>query len=577
MSSWRWSSWPDRRASSAVPSDEAKARRLRRRPARARVGAGVSRNVPGQAVAGDPHLGRVRHEPRSDHGLCRDGVVRPLRFLRRRRLRGRAGAEPRRGSRIGAGASGPRRGPRRARDRVLLDPGEWRVLHHADAGVLADVLRGDLPGGLARRRRRNRRRAPSADRRPRTRRRPALSPLPDRPRGPRRARVVAHRAVALRPRAPGDPRERSAHAGGRLRGRALQAARLRHRGDHRRPRRLAVHAVRWIDHAGCVPVDALGRGAPDGDHRRNGHALRRWARCRGLHPAPEPRQLLHRAMDAHPRTDLHLLRALRARGGHRRTARPDRAPGMTSLLEIRNLTHSFGALTAVNGVSMTVEPRERRAIIGPNGAGKTTLFNVISGHLQPTRGTIVFQGRPLGGLPPHAVARLGISRSFQRNNVFTGLSVLENLRLAAAAGERGSFSLFGSVTWMVRPLGRAREIAEAVGLTGGLETPAGALSYGEQRQLEIGIALATSPTLLLLDEPTAGMSPEETQRMTRLLAGLPRDVTVLIIEHDMDVVFSLSDRITVLHYGEVLAEGTPDAVRGDPRVYEVYLGTDDER
>jgi len=155
--------------------------------------------------------------------------------------------------------------------------------------------------------------------------------------------------------------------------------------------------------------------------------------------------------------------------------------------------------------------------------------------------------------------------------------VLENLRLAAAAGERGSFSLFGSVTRMVRPLGRAREVAEAVGLTDRLGVPAGALSYGEQRQLEIGIALATSPTLLLLDEPTAGMSPEETQRMTRLLAGLPRDVTVLIIEHDMDVVFSLSDRITVLHYGEVLAEGTPDAVRSDPRVYEVYLGTDDER
>ena len=247
------------------------------------------------------------------------------------------------------------------------------------------------------------------------------------------------------------------------------------------------------------------------------------------------------------------------------------------LLQIRNLTHSFGALTAVNGVSMTVEPRERRAVIGPNGAGKTTLFNVITGHLQPTRGAIVFEGRPLGGLPPHAVARRGISRSFQRNNVFTGLSVLENLRLAAAAGERGSFSLFGSVTRMVRPLGRAREVAEAVGLTDRLGVPAGALSYGEQRQLEIGIALATSPTLLLLDEPTAGMSPEETQRMTRLLAGLPRDVTVLIIEHDMDVVFSLSDRITVLHYGEVLAEGTPDAVRSDPRVYEVYLGTDDER
>jgi len=250
---------------------------------------------------------------------------------------------------------------------------------------------------------------------------------------------------------------------------------------------------------------------------------------------------------------------------------------MSALLQIRNLTRRFGALAAVNGVSMAVEQFERRAIIGPNGAGKTTLFNVITGHLQPSSGEIVFEGRSLGGAPPHVVARRGISRSFQRNNVFTGLGVLENLRLAAAAGERGSFSLFGSVTRMPRPLGRAREIAEAVGLTGRLQAPAGALSYGEQRQLEIGIALATSPTLLLLDEPTAGMSPEETQRMTRLLAEVPRNVTVLIIEHDMDVVFSLADRITVLHYGEVLAEGTSDAVRRDSRVYEVYLGTDDER
>jgi len=250
---------------------------------------------------------------------------------------------------------------------------------------------------------------------------------------------------------------------------------------------------------------------------------------------------------------------------------------VTPLLQIRNLSRSFGALTAVNGVSLALERTERRAIIGPNGAGKTTLFNVITGHLQPSSGDIVFEGRPLGGLPPHAVARRGISRSFQRNNVFTGLGVLENLRLASAAGAHGSFSLFGSIARMPRPLGRARQVAEAVGLTGRLETPAGALSYGEQRQLEIGIALATSPTLLLLDEPTAGMSPEETQRMTRLLAELPREVTVLIIEHDMDVVFSLADRITVLHYGEVLSEGTPDVVRRDSRVYEVYLGTDDQR
>jgi branched-chain amino acid transport system ATP-binding protein len=242
-------------------------------------------------------------------------------------------------------------------------------------------------------------------------------------------------------------------------------------------------------------------------------------------------------------------------------------------LTLEGLQRSFGALMAVNGVTMTVAPRERRAIIGPNGAGKTTLFNLITGHLTPTAGRILFDGAPVTGLPPHAVARRGISRSFQRTNVFPRLPVKENLRLAAAARGRGSYDLLGSVGRLWVPIERARGAAEAVGLTDRLDVPAGTLSYGEQRQLEIGVALATDPKLLLLDEPTAGMSPEETLRMTELLAGLPREITLLIIEHDMDVVFTLADRITVLHYGEVLAEGTAAEVKVNPRVYEVYLGT----
>jgi len=246
---------------------------------------------------------------------------------------------------------------------------------------------------------------------------------------------------------------------------------------------------------------------------------------------------------------------------------------VNGLLEIERLSRYFGALSAVNGVSLSVAARERRAIIGPNGAGKTTLFNLITGHLAPNSGRIVFDGVPITGRPPYVIARRGLSRSFQRTNVFPRLSVLENFRLAAAAGEPGSYRLFGSITALPRPLARAREVAEAVGLAERLRDAAGRLSYGEQRQLEVGIALATAPKLLLRDEPTAGMSPEETQRMTRLLAALPREVTLLIIEHDMDVVFSLADRITVLHYGEVLTEGPPDAVRTDARVYEVYLGT----
>jgi branched-chain amino acid transport system ATP-binding protein len=246
---------------------------------------------------------------------------------------------------------------------------------------------------------------------------------------------------------------------------------------------------------------------------------------------------------------------------------------VSALLELSGVSRFFGALGAVNAVSLGVEPHERRALIGPNGAGKTTLFNLITGHLAPSGGRIVFDGRPIAGLPPHRIARLGMSRSFQRNNLFPRLSVLENLRLAAASDGRGSWNLLGSVARLAAPLERAREVAAAVGLSARLDDLVAGLSYGEQRQLEIGVALATRPKLLMLDEPTAGMSPEETQRMTRLLAGLPREITVLIIEHDMDVVFSLADRITVLHYGEVLVEGEPDAVRTDPRVYEVYLGT----
>ena len=248
---------------------------------------------------------------------------------------------------------------------------------------------------------------------------------------------------------------------------------------------------------------------------------------------------------------------------------------MSGLLELAGVTRYFGALGAVNGVSLSVGRHERRAIIGPNGAGKTTLFNLITGHLTPSAGRIVFADRPITGLPPHRVARHGIARSFQRNNLFPRLTVRENLRLAAAADGRGSYRLFGAVERLPEPLARAGEVAAAVGLTERLGDEVAHLSYGEQRQLEVGVALATRPQLLMLDEPTAGMSPEETQRMTRLLAALPREVTIVIIEHDMDVVFSLADRITVLHGGEVLADGPPDAVRADPRVYEVYLGTGD--
>jgi branched-chain amino acid transport system ATP-binding protein len=245
----------------------------------------------------------------------------------------------------------------------------------------------------------------------------------------------------------------------------------------------------------------------------------------------------------------------------------------SSLLSVERLSKSFGALPVLDGVSFEVARRERRAVIGPNGAGKTTLFNLITGELAPTAGRIQFDGAPIHGLQPYRVAGRGISRSFQRTSLFRSLTVLENLRLAAAADGRGSYRLFGRVESLTGPLERAREIAEAVGLAERLRERVEALSYGEQRQLEIGVALATDPKLLLLDEPTAGMSPEETARMTRLVESLPRDISLLIIEHDMDVVASLADHVTVLHGGQVLVEGTFAEIKRNPVVYDVYLGT----
>ena len=243
------------------------------------------------------------------------------------------------------------------------------------------------------------------------------------------------------------------------------------------------------------------------------------------------------------------------------------------LLRCDGLTRRFGALAALNGVSLEVEARERRAVIGPNGAGKTTLFDLITGELTPSGGQVEFAGETISGLRPHAIARRGIARSYQRINAWSHLTAGENLRLAAAARAPGAFRLLAAPPPAAATSASIREVADAVGLGTRLRVPAGRLSHGEQRQLEVGIALAMRPRLLLLDEPTAGMSPDETQRMVRLLAALPREVTCLIIEHDMDVVFSLADRVSVLHHGEVLTEGSPEAVRVDPRVHEVYLGT----
>lgn len=238
------------------------------------------------------------------------------------------------------------------------------------------------------------------------------------------------------------------------------------------------------------------------------------------------------------------------------------------LLETRDVTKRFGTLAAVQSVTLAVEEGSLHAVIGPNGAGKTTLFNLISGHHSPSAGTIVFRGRPIHGFPPNRVARLGIGRSFQRTNLFPALSVLDNVRLGIQAQGTGNFNVFATA----RIPARAWHVLEDLGLAAVATAKASELSHGDQRILELAITLAADPILLLLDEPTCGMSLDETFKMMRLIERTARQRTVLLIEHNMNLVMSVSNRITVLHYGQVLADGAPQEVRQHEVVRQAYLG-----
>jgi branched-chain amino acid transport system ATP-binding protein len=245
---------------------------------------------------------------------------------------------------------------------------------------------------------------------------------------------------------------------------------------------------------------------------------------------------------------------------------------MSAALGLRNLSKHFGALKAVEQVSMAIEEGERRAVIGPNGAGKTTLFHVVSGMLPPSSGKIEVFGTDVTALPTHKRIALGMARTFQITNLFRKLTVEHNVILALQGLSRTKLSMFRTVGSYKELLRSAEHQMEQWNMLDRRHALVTELSYGEQRSLEIMLAVCQKPRLLLLDEPTAGLSPAETAAAAETIRKLPRNMAMMLIEHDMDVAFDLCDTMTVLHLGEVLASGSPTAVRANPRVQEIYLG-----
>ncbi|MBV8151666.1 MAG: ABC transporter ATP-binding protein [Candidatus Eremiobacteraeota bacterium] len=243
-----------------------------------------------------------------------------------------------------------------------------------------------------------------------------------------------------------------------------------------------------------------------------------------------------------------------------------------ALLSLHGVSKQFGNLRVLEDVSFAVAPGERRGIIGPNGAGKSTLFNIIAGELPCTNGSVELRGRDVSGLPAHARARLGVARTFQTTTLFPRLSVLENLVLALLAGSPDRFQFLVSRRRYREREEKARELLSRVHLESRADLPADALGYGEKRQVEILLAIAQRPQLLLLDEPTAGLAPSDTTLVTEMLRADRSGTTMVLIEHDMSVVFDVVERLTVLHYGRVVADGPLDRVRADPTVQEIYLG-----
>ena len=255
-----------------------------------------------------------------------------------------------------------------------------------------------------------------------------------------------------------------------------------------------------------------------------------------------------------------------------RSPASSRGAASAPILKTELLTVRFGGLAALSQVNFELKRDEVRAIIGPNGAGKSTFFNCLTGVLRPTAGRIIFDGEEITGLPSNAISQKGIARSYQITNILPNATTLENVRIAAQS-RRHAWNMLAHHSAFADVNERAEAALDSVGLLGKAHELASNLSHGEQRNLEIGIALATEPKLLCLDEPTAGMSQGETDETKALIRRIADHLTILIVEHDMNVVMELCDRITVLHYGAILAEGTPEQIQDNPRVLEVYLKT----
>jgi len=245
---------------------------------------------------------------------------------------------------------------------------------------------------------------------------------------------------------------------------------------------------------------------------------------------------------------------------------------MRPAVELRGVQKRFGNTSVIRDVNLTVVKGERHALIGPNGAGKTTLFNLISGYMKPTAGRILLKDEIVSGLPPYQINRRGLSRSFQVSNVFPKMSVWENIRCALLWTTGHRYAFWKNIDNLPEVRERTAQILQDINLISRRDMPAGLLAYAEQRTLEVGITTAGGADVILLDEPTAGMSRAETERAVALIRRLTEGRTLLIVEHDMSVVFGLADRISVLVYGQIIASGTPEEIRGNPKVKEAYLG-----